>query len=325
MNTETKNKAKAFLTKNSKKITAVTALAALCGVSGTYAFFTDGDVKTNEFTVGSVQIDEQEPHWVPKEDKDGDGTPDRDQTVPKQEFYKDPQIKNIGKNRAFIFMKVTIPYRNLVTVNDTGLKNDGGKAHNVQLWSYDVKGPTANAPGWIEIPNPDTSVKSNGMNDGETKTNTAGDASSELYVTGYQGLVKESGLGLMNKTNGTVTHLYAYVKPGTDPHASNGELQVLPEQQTSGSLFDYIRFVNAVEDQGLENNPANVDVTSFAIQEIDLNDQKDKLDNNNADGKTNAIDVWSVLTTQDTTKISDKDIDGVQKEDDQDVIQPIAK
>ena len=126
MNTETKNKAKAFLTKNSKKITAVTALAALCGVSGTYAFFTDGDVKTNEFTVGSVQIDEQEPHWNPGEDLDKDGKPDRDQTVPKQEFYKDPQIKNIGKNRAFIFMKLvsktTVARRTMFSSGATMLK-----------------------------------------------------------------------------------------------------------------------------------------------------------------------------------------------------------
>lgn len=324
MNTETKNKAKTFLTKNSKKITAVTALAALCGVSGTYAFFTDGDVKTNEFTVGSVQIDEQEPHWEPNEDLDKDGIPDRDQTVPKQEFWKDPQIKNIGKNRAFIFMKVTIPYRSLVTVNDAGTKNDGGNAHNVQLWNYNVKGPTATAPGWIEIQNPDTARKANGMDDGTTRINS-NDPGSELYNTGNNGLVKESDRGLMNQNSRTVTHLYAYVAPGTDPNANNGTLQVLKEGETSGSLFDYIRFVNAVEDQGLEGNPANVDVTSFAIQEIDLNDGKDKLDNNNADGKTDAVDVWNVLTTQDTTKISDKDIEGVQKEDEHDVINKITK
>lgn len=324
MKPETKKKAKSFLTKNSKKITAVTALAALCGVSGTYAFFTDGDVKTNEFTVGSVQIDEQEPHWNPDEDLDKDGKPDRDQTVPKQEFAKDPQIKNIGQNRAFVFMKVTIPYRKLVTVNDQGTKNASGEAKNVQLWSYDLKGPTDKEAGWIEIQDPDTSVKSNGMNDGTTRVNSS-ESDSELYITGNTGLVKESNLGLMNKTNQTVTHLYAYVVPGTAATATNGTLQVLKEKETTKSLFDYIRFVNAVEDQNLENNAANVDVTSFAIQEIDLNDGKDKLDNNNSDGKTDAVDVWAVLTTQDTTKISDKDIDDVQKEDAQDVIQPVTK
>lgn len=117
--------------KKSLKIASVCALAGVIAIGGVMAYFTDADTATNTFTVGKVSIDLQEPDWVPPTD-----------IVPEQEFAKDPQIKNDGINDAYVFVKVTVPYANVVTANDDGTKN---AAADTELFNYDVKA------GWVEL------------------------------------------------------------------------------------------------------------------------------------------------------------------------------
>ena len=118
--------------KSSMRTLALTAiLAGTVSIGGIMAYFTDGDTATNTFTVGKISLDLQEPSWVPPTN-----------ITPGQEIAKDPQIKNDGNNEEFVFLKVTVPYANVVTANEDGTK---GKTADTELFSYDVK------DGWIEL------------------------------------------------------------------------------------------------------------------------------------------------------------------------------
>lgn len=90
----TKNEMKSL----NKKIIAMLILLVLSMIllmSGMYAYFTDAETKTNEFTVGRISIELQEPNWNPPI-----------HIVPNQTMNKDPQIKNNGRNNAFVFLEV---------------------------------------------------------------------------------------------------------------------------------------------------------------------------------------------------------------------------
>lgn len=118
--------------KSSMRTLALTAiLAGTVSIGGIMAYFTDGDTATNTFTVGKISLDLQEPSWVPPTN-----------ITPGQEIAKDPQIKNDGNNEEFVFLKVTVPYANVVTANEDGTK---GKTADTELFSYDVK------DGWTEL------------------------------------------------------------------------------------------------------------------------------------------------------------------------------
>lgn len=87
-----------------RKITAlclVVALLAVAIVGGTMAYFTDTDTATNVFTVGNVKIKVEEPNWDPD-----DVTTKMENIVPGKSYAKDPQVKNIGKNDAYVRMTV---------------------------------------------------------------------------------------------------------------------------------------------------------------------------------------------------------------------------
>lgn len=118
--------------KSSMRTLALTAiLAGTVSIGGIMAYFTDGDTATNTFTVGKISLDLQEPSWVPPTN-----------ITPGQEIAKDPQIMNDGNNEEFVFLKVTVPYANVVTANEDGTKS---RISDTELFSYDVK------DGWTEI------------------------------------------------------------------------------------------------------------------------------------------------------------------------------
>ena len=120
--------------KNLSKVILATALVGCMFVGPISAYFTDADTATNTFTVGKIEIDLQEPDWVPPTD-----------ITPEQEFAKDPQVENTGINDAYVFVEVVVPYANVVTANEDGTKNE---AADTELFSYDVK------DGWVEVGTP---------------------------------------------------------------------------------------------------------------------------------------------------------------------------
>ena len=152
-----------------KTILCTAAIVGVVGVSGIFAYLTDTDTASNKFTVGQVKIDLQEPTWDEADDTDNDGIPDyAEDIVPNATIAKDPQVKNVGKNDAYIYLKVTVPAKSVITAEEDGTRANGGVAQATQLFSYT---PNAN---WTEI----TSKKA-------TNTNDAGEVESYTYVYYY--------------------------------------------------------------------------------------------------------------------------------------------
>lgn len=102
--------------KNSKKIAIATcALCAVMSVSGICAYFTDTDSAVNNFTVGEVKIDLDEPNFP---------TPPPEDVPPGGEVEKDPQVENTGKNSAYVFIKVAAPKDTFIKAAADGTRID---------------------------------------------------------------------------------------------------------------------------------------------------------------------------------------------------------
>ena len=110
-------------TKNKRRnsIVAIMLVAALA-ITGALAFLTAKDSAENKFTVGNVDIELTEPSWV---EADGENI------VPGQVIAKDPTITNTGKNDAYVYMMVSVPKADDVSVGEE-------KVNDLQLFTYDL-------------------------------------------------------------------------------------------------------------------------------------------------------------------------------------------
>lgn len=102
--------------KQSKKALATTlacGLIAAMAIGGTFAYLTDEEVSVNTFTVGKVTIDLEEPNWKPDDNKD---------IVPNEVIKKDPLVANTGTNKAYVFVEVKIPTKEIILAADDGTK-----------------------------------------------------------------------------------------------------------------------------------------------------------------------------------------------------------
>ena len=73
-------------------------------------------------------------------------------------------------------------------------------------------------------------------------------------------------------------------------------MTALTKDTTTTTLFDYVKFANVVDNQGLEGTIQNVIVKAYAVQTTNINDGKTILDGNNDDGKITPADVWAVVS-----------------------------
>ncbi len=96
---------------------AACALAGAMAVGGTFAYLTDSEGSVNTFTVGSVQIDLEEPGWNPDDTTD---------IVPNEVIRKDPKIENTGTNAAYAFAEVKIPAKTIILAGADGTKQPEG-------------------------------------------------------------------------------------------------------------------------------------------------------------------------------------------------------
>ena len=112
--------------KNKKMVKgiALAAMLAALAAGGTAAYLTDFETATNSFTVGKVDIELDEPNWKPD---------DNTKIVPTQVIKKDPFIKNLGINEAFVYLEVSVPVRNVITAAQDGTRNALAKT---ELFSY---------------------------------------------------------------------------------------------------------------------------------------------------------------------------------------------
>ena len=103
---ENNNMKKRNMKKTTAKALVITGAICLATVGGVSAFLTDYDKATNQFTVGKVDIDLDEPGWKPE---------DHTKLEPGEVISKDPQITNTGTNDAFTYLEVSVPRSNCST------------------------------------------------------------------------------------------------------------------------------------------------------------------------------------------------------------------
>ena len=113
--------------KTGKKEIALAAVITALAAGGTAAYLTDFETATNSFTVGKVDIDLDEPNWKPEDNTD---------LVPTQVIRKDPYVANKGVNEAFVYLEVSVPVRNVITVAKDGTRNALAKT---ELFSFTKK------------------------------------------------------------------------------------------------------------------------------------------------------------------------------------------
>ncbi len=111
--------------KGLKNIVSFLLVAAIL-ITGALAYLTATDSKENKFTVGNVSIELTEPNWNEENGKN---------IVPGETIAKDPQIENTGLNDAYVYIMVTVPKKDQITVNEDGEKV---VKDNFQLFTYDV-------------------------------------------------------------------------------------------------------------------------------------------------------------------------------------------
>lgn len=99
------------MNKKLKKGILIAAAAGVLCAGGTVAYLTDYDATVNEFTVGKVDVELKEPGWNPQ---------DNQKLLPTQEIAKDPQVKNIGNNDAYVYLEVSVPIRSVKTADAQG-------------------------------------------------------------------------------------------------------------------------------------------------------------------------------------------------------------
>lgn len=106
----------------------VTGALALGGAAAyTTAYLTDHEGTVNEFTVGKVEIDLEEPDWNPDE---------HDKIEPSEVIKKNPMITNKGINDAYVYLEVSIPMRNVIAASPDGSRLPG---KNQELFSFNPK------------------------------------------------------------------------------------------------------------------------------------------------------------------------------------------
>jgi len=160
-----------------KTILCTLAVAGVIGTSGILAYLTDTDTASNKFTIGEVKIDLQEPTWDAADDTNDNDIPDYAETlVPNATIEKDPLVENTGSNDAYIYLKVTVPAKSLVTAEANGTLVNNGTAQDTQLFTYT---PNAN---WTEIVSQKT-----------TNTDENGKTESYTYVYYYNNVVAPGG------------------------------------------------------------------------------------------------------------------------------------
>ena len=136
------------MNKKAKAILCTASIVGVIGVAGVMAYLTDVDTASNTLTTGQVKIDLQEPLWDTGTDSNNNDIPDYAENIaPNSTITKDPQVKNTGKNNAYIYLKVTVPAKEVITVNDDGTPKNNGTATATQLFTYDL----AQNSKWVEI------------------------------------------------------------------------------------------------------------------------------------------------------------------------------
>lgn len=238
--------------KAKNRIALIILTSLLLGVliiGGMFAYLTDTDEVTNKFTVGKVSIDLIEPNF-PGGDNGGKIS---EGIVPNQEIDKDPKIINNGQNDAIVFLKITVPIKNVATANPDGTltepKTDTGQLSKKTQELFTMNGEEGisgnyqhkfnittdgNTTGWIELTD-------------REKTSTDGIIWSKF--TSYADNDKHY------YADDTIYRTYVF-----------GYNTILKPNEETKTIFDTVTFLNIIEGEIPSGTELNIRVDAYAIQ-----------------------------------------------------------
>lgn len=113
--------------RNMEKILLLAGVLGLASIGGVSAYLTDFDSAQNQFTVGKVDIELDEPNWTPEE---------YTKIEPGKEIDKDPQITNTGVNDAFVYLEISVPMADVMAADTDGSRQEQKLQ---ELFSYEIK------------------------------------------------------------------------------------------------------------------------------------------------------------------------------------------
>lgn len=128
-----------------RKVVTMLAAGTLIGamaVGGTFAYLTDNEQATNEFTVGEVKIDLTEPNFP--------GNGEISKMVPNEVIKKDPTVTNTGTNDALVFVEFDVPMEDVILAKADGTRLEHGYH---ELFDFAKTGGDYDSAndGWIQL------------------------------------------------------------------------------------------------------------------------------------------------------------------------------
>jgi hypothetical protein len=243
---------------NKKKVIAtVTAcgLVAAMSVGGALAYLTDNEAHTNVVQMsGNIRIDLVEEHWDTT-DTDSDGVPDKaEKVVPNQEISKDPKVINTGENPTFVFLRMTVPVKDVTRVTDNGtlVRKDNSdvaivdqttgakKYHEPQELFFFKRGLTTATNGDA------ITLHENHFNDGWVRLDRQFNTDTTV-----------AGAYDMNTAVGQAVYVF-------------GWKDVLVPRNETATLYDKIQIKNIIEQEVASDQIQNIRLEAFGIQSDNL-------------------------------------------------------
>ena len=221
---------------------------------------------TNSLTVGNIDVILTEDGWE-----------DGKVIVPNEDLDKQPVVTNNGKNEAYIFARVSVPYVENITIdyNDSNYDHAEGqkmpKALNQPLPLFKF-GVTEN-----NITTYDTNI------------------TSEQLV--HDNWILIDGYPKKNEKAQKLIYVYAYTEKTADeadPENFTVQLKKMPSppaeetERKTEPIFDKIRIVNFSDTYGGISGEYSVDVDAYGIQTEFLQNQK----------TTEFREIWGLLASE---------------------------
>ena len=218
--------------RQNKKIwlTAI-ACIGLVAVGTVLAYLTDGETQVNVLSIGNVNIAIEEEEYDKPENSKA-----RENMVQNQMLAKDPKVKNTGSNDAIVFLKVTVPVRNVMTAGTNGEKLPAAWQEVFTMLTNEENNHTVNYGSQPEHPHEFNLASENAV------------GWRYLEIADTELIDNETG----DKNSETNTYFFAY------------NAKLAPNAET-GTLFNYVKYKPVLEGQ-LTGKSLNIILSADAIQ-----------------------------------------------------------
>jgi predicted ribosomally synthesized peptide with SipW-like signal peptide len=239
---------------------AASGLVAAMALGGSLAYLTDNESHTNNvLTSGNIRIDLVEEHWSTT-DTNSNGVPDAaEETVPNQEILKDPKIINTGENPVFVFMRVTVPVKDVTRVSDRGQLIRKDQQSNPVVAGSKI----FHEPQELFIFKSTGDAPASHINHFHDKSGNHTTENNDHWVRLRDGNTTSREYNTEIDDNGT---FQTGTKVGQAVYVFGWENVLPPNGQTTGTLFDKIQLKNIIEFEVQPEQIQNIKLEAFGIQ-----------------------------------------------------------